>query len=438
MMRRVGARFLIVLPVLVAGCGVVDPARPTSQPDTEVFGNLLDVERSSEDPATWTARIKVGTPRAVRSAEEAIGNPTPEVEKGLIATVTVGPETVVVVGDRPAHLEDVDSGTEVVVLPVIGTTRVYGSDDLRLEASTVMDFATYRRWRLPKLGPGNEVEVDDPVMINSSGVEMAPVPVAGGTVLYFSAHLRPPATAEEGWHGALREGLVVPEDGMAAVERSYRSELGKAGWSAPELIRFPGLENAIQVRVTWVGSDETVCLVTVVMAGESPWVGRSTRARATGAWGAPERLDVLGADARDAVFLAGSKTKIVFVSNRGAGAQSDLFLYDPKVEESPLPLEPQICTFGNEWGPRTGPQGELLFCRAERQLIFKGGQVRALRLPGPHRIQFNQAAVSDDGRWLFFCMPTYRLPEFDENIFVSSFADDLSLGDPVPVDDWRP
>jgi hypothetical protein len=438
MMRRAGAALLMVLLVLVAGCGVVDPTRPTTQPDTEVFGNLLDVERNPDDPGTWTARIKVGTPRSVRSAEEEVGNPTPEVEKGLIATVAVGPESVVVVDDRPALLEDIDPGTELVVLPVAGTTRVYGSDDLRLEASTVMDFATYRKWRLPKLEAGNEPEDDDPSLINSTGAEIAPVPVAAGTVLYFSAHLRPPATAVVGWHGAAREGLVVPEEGVAAVERSYRSEIGEDGWSAPELVRFPGLDDAIQVRVSWVGADDTVCLVTVVKAGEAPWVGRSTRARATAAWGAPERLDALGGDAREAVYLTGSQTKIVFVSSRGAGGQSDLLLYDPKVEESPLPLEPQICTFGNEWGPRTGPQGELLFSRADRQLIFRGGQVRALRLPGPHRVQFNQAAVSDDGRWLFFCMPTYRSPEFDENIFVASFGGDLSIGEPVPVDDWRP
>ena len=70
--------------------------------------------------------------------------------------------------------------------------------------------------------------------------------------------------------------------------------------------------------------------------------------------------------------------------------------------------------------------------------MFKNSQVRPLRLPGPHRVPFSQAAVSNDGRWLFFCMPTYRSPEMDENIFVASLAEDFGIGQPVPVDDWRP
>ena len=56
-----------------------------------------------------------------------------------------------IVADRPGLLEEIPSGTEIVVQPVSGTSEMYGSDDLRLEASMVMDFVSYRRWRLPKL-----------------------------------------------------------------------------------------------------------------------------------------------------------------------------------------------------------------------------------------------------------------------------------------------
>ena len=429
---------VVAASLVVDGCGVVDPARPTAQPDAEVFGNLLDVERSPDDPKSWMVRVQVGAPRSVRAADEDSGKPTPVVEKGLKATVAVGADTVVLVNDQPGLLDDIDSGTEVVVLPVPGTSEMYGSDDLRLEASTVMDFATYRRWRLPKLNPEADLEATDPAMINSAGLERAPVPVAGGMVLYFSARLRPPATEDDSWHGAVREGFAMDEDGAPVFERSYRTELTAEGWTAPELVRFPGLDEAGQVRVTWVKSNETVCLATVTMPGEAPWIGRATRSGARGRWSALQRIDGLGDDARDGVYLTGSSSKIVFATLRAGATQGDLFLYDPKSEEGPAPLQPPIFSPTNEWNPRTGPQGELLFNRADRQLILKGGQVRTLRLPGPHRVPFSQAATTDDGRWLFFCIPKYRIPEMDEDIFVASLTEDFELGEPVPVDEWRP
>lgn len=437
-MRSLKVLAIVGAFLVIGGCDVVDPARPTSQPDAEVFGNLLDVERTSDDSGSWTVRVQIGTPRSVRAADEGTGKPTPEVEKGMVATITVGSDAMVVAGDRPTLLEEIDSGTEIVVLPVVGSTEMYGTNDLRLEAKTVMDFETYRRWRLPKLDPDSGAEADNPALINSTGAELSPVPVAGGKVLYFSARLRPPATADDGWHGALREGLGVPDERAGAIERTYRSSLSNHGWSTPSLVLFPGVEDAREVRVTWVAADETVCLVSVVMPGETPWVGRATRSGTMQGWSAPQRLDGLGDDARDGVYLAGSSTKVVFVTNRASGNQGDLFFFDPKIEESPAPLEPPIFTPGNEWSPRVGPEGELLFNRGDRQLLFKASQVRPLRLNGPHRLPFTRAAVTDDGRWLFFCMPRFRTPEMDENIFVASVGEDYTLGRPVPVDDWRP
>ena len=64
--------------------------------------------------------------------------------------------------------------------------------------------------------------------------------------------------------------------------------------------------------------------------------------------------------------------------------------------------------------------------------------MRALRLPGPHRTVFTQAAPTDDGRWLFMCLPRYRPVEHDEDIYVAPLLKDFALGRPVPVDDWRP
>jgi len=437
-MRIASITLMAIVLVFGTACDLVDPARPTVQPDADVFGNLLGAERSPDDPSQWIVRIQAGAPRALRAAEEEMGRPTPTVEKGLVVTVTVGPDAIVVVGDQPARLDEIDPGTEVVVIPIAGTTRMLGSTDLHLEAATVMDFATFRRWRLPNLASSEDVVAEDPAMINSDGVEIAPVPVGNGGVLYFAAHLRPPAKEGDDWHGAPREGLVIPGEDVGARERSFRTELAGEGWTQPRLVRFPGLEEATRVRVTWVDDDETVCLVSVTAAGELPWVGRATRSGPSAAWSKPERLEFLGDDSQDGVYLTGSRTKIVFASMRGDRERSDLFIYDPKNEDSPMQLEPQICTFGSEWSPRTGPQNELFFCREDRQLIFKGGQVRALRLPGAHRVFFTQAAPTSDGRWIFFCMAKYRALELDQDIWVARIGDDLAIAEPVPVDDWRP
>jgi hypothetical protein len=155
-------------------------------------------------------------------------------------------------------------------------------------------------------------------------------------------------------------------------------------------------------------------------------------------WSEVERIEALGEDARDAVYLTGSSTKVVFVSSRGDGTQSDLFLFDPTIGDLPAPLQPPIFTTVSEWNPRTGPEGELLFSRGDIQLVLKGGQIRTLRLPGPHRVPLTQAASTADGRWLFFCVPKYRSPEMDSDIFVAALGEDFSLGRLVPVDGWRP
>jgi hypothetical protein len=437
-MRALTILVAVCCAVMSSGCDVLDPARPTVQQDSEVFGNLLDVERSADDPGSWVLRVKVGAPRSVRSADADVGKPTPTVEEGLVATIAVGGDAVVVVQDQPGEIESIDPGTEIVVLPVSGTTEMYGSDDLRLEASLVMDFATYRMWRLPKLdSPGTDV-ADDATRINSSGSETAPFPLDGGSVLYFSARLRRPANPDDGWHGAVRDGLSVPEYGADSRERSYRTELTDDGWSTPELVRFPDVGDALKVRVTWVAADETACLVTVMTQGESSWVGRAARSSASARWSPPERLDALGPDAQDGVYLTGSSTKIVFVTSRGGGTHSDIYFFDPKIEQGPAPLEPPIFTARNEWGPRTGPHGELLFNRGDRQLLFKDRRIHSLRLPGPHRVPFTQAAIADDGKWVFFCIPRYRSPELDEDIFVAPVLGEFEFGEPVPVDEWRP
>jgi hypothetical protein len=435
------SRVLVSVVVLVglsvlAACDLVDPMRPSPQADSETFGNLLEAAPDPARPETWVAKIRVGVPRALGRVDDA--RPTPNVEDGIIAVVAITAETVVLVDDRPVPLMDIGPGTEVVAIPSPGTTTMYGEKEIHLEADYVMDFVTYARWKMPKLelAGGPEIAKEDPAAVNSSGVETAPIPLGDGSVLYFTARLRPPVVRGSLWVGAKRVGLSAPEEGGRSADSSFRTEIGADGWSAPELVQFPGMDETEGYKVTWVSDDELSCYLTVVDRAGNPWIATSRREAVTEPWGDLERMETTGdGDAYDAVALTGAVEKTVFGTTRSGGG--DIYLHDAALGPA-QPLQPEINTAGLEWAPRVGPAGELYFVRGDHQLRFQSGRVGEVRLPGPHRALIVEAAPSPDGRWLFFASPKLRPIEFDFDILVAPIADDGSLGEAVPVDDWRP
>jgi hypothetical protein len=441
MLRR--SKLVCVLLVVVAavGCDLLDPARPTIQGDTTLFGNLLEVARVEGDDEAWQVRVRIGVPRAFAKAEVADGKPTPTLEEGLIADVAVTIDTVVLVEGSPAFVGDLNPGSEVVVLPVPGTTHMVGTTNLTVGASYLVDFTTYRRWQLPGL-PAPEGELDrrnDPARVNSAGVEHAAVPVGDGSVLYFAARLRPPAKDGEPWLGARRDGLDEPGAGEPVVERSYRTELTASGWTQPLLVRFPGLDEAAVVRISWVSDDEAACLVTVASPEGSSWIGRSERPSKAAPWGEVVRVEALGeGSAEDGVYLAGSASKIVFTANWDGNPHTDLVLFDPSVSDTPQLLTPPITTPASEWGVRVGPNNELLFVRGDRQLALIEGTLRQVRIPTPHRAVITEVAPARTGEWVFLCRPSYQPVEVDQDIWVARWIGGGRLGEPVPVDDWHP
>ncbi len=429
---------LLALVLLASGCEFLDPARPTIQPDTEVFGNVLDVEEMPDEPGVWTVRLRVGPPRALDNAESEQGRKGPDAEQGLTAEIRVDGDTIVLQDGLPARLKDFNPGSEVVSIPAPGTTRMIGEKAVLHNAQFFGDFGTYSRWRLPGLETEVSPAVDDVSAVNTSGPEHAVVPLNGGRTLYFSGRKRPASGAETA--GVARAGVEPAEGHEDLAERSYRTELSEDGWSAPELVVFPGLEDAIQVSVSWVDPDETVCLVTVRSdQGQMPWAGRSQRQSRGKAWGQVEALEGLGeGDSFDPIYLAGSRTKVLFATTRQGANQSDLFLLNPSEGGEAMPLEPRINTIGSEWGGRVGPDNELFFCRGDRQLLFMGGMVQPVYLDWPHRILFSEAAPTDDGRWVFVTMTQLRPGAPDLDLWVSERREDGTLGFPVPVDGWRP
>lgn len=442
MSRRTTFRALVTAAAVlaIAACGMVDPNRPAPQPDTNVFGNLVEVSQNPQRAGVFTVQVQIGMPRELTQPEQKHQRPTPALEGRITAEVSVTPDSVVLVHGRSGLLDQLAPGSEVVAIPVAGTTRMIGSSEVLLDAALIMDFDTYHRWQLPALGEtAAEPPADDPARINSTGIEHVPVPVDGGRVLYFTARLRRAWDPKLPPFGARRPGLEEPSKDGGSRELSYRTQLGKTGWSAPVPVSFPNLGQAREVRVTWVSEDERACLVTVRKGGDPPWVGRSERASKRAGWGKVEKIVELGQkQSRGAVYLAGSSTKIAFARPPTAKAALDLYLFDPGNGADPMPLDPRINTPAMEWTPRVGPANQLLFCRGDRQLIYSHGVVDALRLPGAFRRVLTEANPTRDGKWMFLCQPHYTPIELDQDIFVAPWKPDGSLGEPVAVDTWRP
>jgi len=425
----------VMMLLAVVGCDLVDPMRPAPHADTDTFGNLIEAVPDPSEDGVWIATIRAGVPRALGRAEQA--PPTPDVSAGIVARVTVTRDTVVTVDDEPAFVMDIGPGTEVVAIPVPGTTTMLGEKELRFEAEQLMDFETYARWRLPKLElAGADSPLEDPTRINSAGVEHGPVPVGDGRVLYFTARLRRPTEPGGSWIGAARDGLRPPGSDERVFERSFRTELGPDGWSTPAVVEIPGLEAAEQIQVTWVSADERTCMVTISESGGEPWVGVSTRSDTGQPWGVVDVVAATeGGDAYDAVMQYGSGGRMVFASTRNGS--SDLFIFDPAAGPA-QPLQPSINTGGMEWCPRVGPTNELYFVRGNRQLRFQDGTLHEVRLPGPHRAVVIESEPSNDGAWLFMTAPKLRPAEPDLDIQVAPLEADGTLGTAIPIDDWRP
>jgi len=431
---------VLLLVLALGGCDLLNPARPTPHDDTNLFGNLIEVVEDEGEPGVWWMRMRIGLPRAFARAEAAEGKPTPTMDEGTVADVRVTHDTVVLVEGQPASISDINPGTEVVVIPVAGSTRMIGTSNITVEAGYLTDFHTFRRWQLPGLGSTQAPDSrEDPGVINSSGVEGSPVPVADGSVLYFSARLRLPISSDGGWLGARRAGMVEPDSDAMVVERSYRTELEESAWSQPELVEFPGLDGEAVVRISWMSNDETRCLVTVSDFEGHSWVGSSERSSARAGWGMVQEMSQLvNENPGDAVYLAGSTTKVVYVASMTGSPSTDLMLLDPGVAETPQLLTPPINSADSEWGPRVGPNNELFFVRGDHQLMMDAGTVRPVGIPVPHRAAVTQAAPTSDGRWIFFCLPNYTPGELDQDIYVSRWMGENRLGEPVPVDEWRP
>jgi hypothetical protein len=431
-------------PVLLAlsGCGAGDVSTPAPQGDALIFGRVAAIREVAGEPGVSEVEIQAGLPAAVQEMLRRENRPVPALEKDLLVRVRVNADSLCVADMHPADLDSFRAGQDVAVVPRPGSSAMVGTKLLLAEGAEVYRFQDYQLRFLPRslqpLPPGTSLPAD-PGRINSAGTERTPLPLAGGTVVYFAAGLLPPLSSDAGRRGAVREGMAAG-GGLAAwaaagAYRPYRVQWQGGRWSAPAPVDLPGLAPEASARLTWVDAGETACLAEV----EDPVSGRglysARRSRATEPWGALVPVAVEGAGrAGDAQRFGTHAGALVWTAYDGDGSDLWLSLSGQKA----APVDPRINTLGAEWAPRVGPNNALFFCRGERQLVFTGGVVEEVRLPGRHLRPLLEAAPTADGALLFFRVPRFVPGEPDWDIAAASRLPDGRWGAAVRLDDWRP
>lgn len=430
---------LLAFPLTLVGC-LKDMTRiPVPQEDVLIVGRLLGQLERSQEPGVFDLQVRLAIPESIKGVMREEGRPIPESEKEMVAKVKVTPDTVCVVEGMAGELSQLRSGQEVVVVPVSGSCAMVGESELLAEAAEVYDFRSYQVRFLPKSvesWPAWLSQRQDPSKINSSGKEVAPIPVKSGRVLYFSAGLLPPLAPDQPHRGARREGMtrggrLLPWAEQGGL-RPYRTEFQEGGWRPPAPVIFPDLPDEASVRVTWVSPDENALLAELRLPGSQPQLVQSSRS-ASGSWGRLEAVPELSQKPSGDGQRFGSQLQAL-VWTVYEFQSSDLYLKLAGQEAGPL--EPRINTVNAEWAPRLGPNTTLYFCRGDRQLLFANKTLQEVRLPGTLRRPLQEAAPTADGKLLFFRFPRYSPGEPDWDIAVAQRQGE-GWGVPTPVDEFR-
>lgn len=421
-----------------------DTNTPVPQPDSLILGRIAAIREAAGEPGVWEVEIKEALPEQMQDAMRREGRFVPALDKDVTVRVRVTGDTMCVAGFRAGDLDEFRVGQEVAVNPVPGTTAMTGSKLITADAAELYLFSAYRLRFLPRSLDSLPDEVkapSDPRRINSAGIEMTPLALQGGKVVYFAAGLLPGIPL--GGKGAEAVGAVRPgmrgRSGALAPWtvggfRPYRVAFGKGGWEEPQPVELPDLMPDAKARFTWVNDDETSCLVEVTLADGARQLLAGQRANSRMPWGKLGRLELPGGPSIGDAQRFGKQLKAVVWTVYDANG-SDLWL---STEDKPgQMLEPRINTMGPEFAPRVGPNTTLYFCRADRQLLFAAGVVQEVRLPGVQRRPLLEAMPAKDGSLLFFRVPRFTPGALDWDLAVAPRAGS-GWGKPVLLDDWKP
>ncbi|MFI5143390.1 MAG: hypothetical protein ACHQQS_03835 [Thermoanaerobaculales bacterium] len=438
-------RIFLTLPlaVVLGACNLQDTTTSVPQADALILGRIVAIRDAAGGAGGSEVEIRAGLPEPMREAIRKDRSFPPELAGDVVVRVRVTDETVCVRDLHAVDLEAFKVGQEVAVVPSGGTTAMVGSKLVLADAAEFYAFSAYQlRFLARSLAslPAVIIAPSDPARINSAGLEVTPIPLQEGKVVYFAAGLFPAMAAIKDAKpvGAVRPGMAGKNGALVswAVNgfRPYRVAWGKTGWEAPRLVELPGLAGNVSARVTWVDEGETSCLVEVTKTDGTRSLFSSSRASATAPWGALEPVTIAsGASVGDAQRLGNKLLSLVWtVYDAGS---SDLWL---SKEGSPgRRLDPRIDTLGPEYAPRVGSNNVLYFCRGDYQLLFAGGVVQEVKLPGKQRHPLLEATPSKSGSRLFFRIPRYTPGQLDWNLAVAE-KQGKAWGDPVLLDDWTP
>jgi hypothetical protein len=432
------------LSVFSVGCGMQDTSTPVPQPDSLILGRIAAIREAAGEPGVLEVEINEGLPEQMQDAMRREGRLVPALDKDVTVRVRVTGDTMCVAGLRAGDLDDFRVGQEVAVNPVPGTTAMTGSKLITADAAEFYLFSAYRLRFLPRSLDSLPDEVkapSDPRRINSAGLEMTPLALQGGKVVYFAAGLLPgvPLGGKEAPPvGAVRSGMRDRSGALAPWTvggfRPYRVTFGNGGWGEPQPVDLPDLMPDAKARFTWVKDDETSCLVEVTANDGSRQLLAGQRSSARVPWGKFAKLELPGGPSIGDAQRFGKQLKAVVWTVYDSNG-SDLWL---STEGKPgQMLEPRINTMGPEFAPRVGPNTTLYFCRADRQLLFASGVVQEVRLPGAQRRPFLEAVPAKDGSLLFFRVPRFTPGALDWDLAVAPRAGS-GWGKPVLLDDWKP
>jgi hypothetical protein len=438
----IASRTLVGL-VALAGCRLADTTTPVPQPDSLIFGRIAAVRPLAAEPGVTEVDVQAGLPAKLQDMMRRENRPIPALEKDLLVRARVGADTLCVADLRASDLDAFRVGQEVTIVPRPGTCAMVGTKLLLAEAAELYRFADYQVRALPRSLPALPSEISlpsDPGRINSAGTERAPLPLAGGRVVYFAAGLLPALAPQGQQRGAVRAGMRGAEGAPSAWAaaggyRPYRVEWQGDRWGTPEYVELDGLPADASARLTWVDATETACLVEVERQDAGRTLLSSARARAGERWGSLAAVSVEGGGSIGDAQRFGTHSGALVWTLYDAGA-SDLWL--SLQGQRPGPVDPRINTLGAEWAPRVGPNNSLYFCRGERQLVFTGGAVEEVRLPGAQLRPLLEAAPTADGAFLLVRVPRFVPGEPDWDLAVVARSSAGRWGAATALDDWRP
>jgi hypothetical protein len=437
------ASYVLVALIAAAGCRLGDTSTPVPQPDTLIFGRVAAIRPVAGEPGVSEVEVQAGLPATLREVMRRENRPIPGFEKDLLVRARVNADSLCVADMRPTDLEAFRVGQEITIVPRPGTSAMVGTRLLLAEVAEIYQFQDYQLRALPRSLPALPPAVSapaDPGRINSAGTERAPLPVAGGRVVYFAAGLLPALSSDAAPRGAVRPGMTGSDGKLAAWasaggHRPFRVEWLGDRWAAPAAVELDGVPAGASARLTWVDATETACLVELDDRAAGRRLFAAARGRIGDRWGALTLVTVEGGgNVGDAQRFGSRAGALVWTLYDGAGSDLWLALQGQK----PGPVDPRINTLGPEWAPRVGANNTLYFCRGERQLLFTGGAVEEVRLPGVHLRPLLEAAPASDGSLLFCRVPRYVPGEPDWDLAVSARSADGRWGAAVPLDEWRP